>query len=200
MADLDKKVKVVNRTDGMLGYSIPELRIKRFWRKPGDYLNISVAEMLELKTVPGGMALLEDCVVIEDEEAIKLVFDDKEMEPEYRYGLKEVDFLLYEATLEQFLDALDYSPQGVLDLIKANAKKKLPNTTAKISAINDKFNIDMNKIHELGKPDADEEQVEEKPVVESKRRAAPIIEEIKTAPAKEEVKAPKYNIVEKDKK
>lgn len=199
MADLDRKVKVINRTNGMLGYSIPELRIKRFWEKPGDYLNISIQEMLELKTVSGGLELLENFVVIEDEEAIKIVFDDREMEPEYRYGLKEVDFLLYEATLEQFLDALDYAPQGVLDLIKSKAKIKLPNTTAKISAINDKFNIDMNKIHELGKPDAGEEQAEETKVQEPKRRAAPVIE-TKKAPAKEEIKAPKYKIVEKEEK
>lgn len=190
MSNLQKKVKVYNRTDGALGYAIEALRISRLWTKPGDYLNIEISELLELKTVPGGMYIVENCIMIDDEEALKIVFDDQEIEPEYKYGLKEVDYLLYEASLEQFLDALDYSPKGVLDLILANAKIKLPNTTAKISAINDKFGININRVFELTKDSADD--VEDLGENKSSRRAAPI-------QTKTKAKAPEYKIVKKDK-
>lgn len=190
MTNLEKKVKVYNRTDGALSYGIKALRVSRLWRKPGDYLNIAISELLELKTNPGGMYIINNCIMIDDDEALKLVFDDREIQPEYKYGLKEVDYLLYEASLEQFLDALDYSPKGVLDLILAKAKIKLPNTTAKISAINDKFGININKVFELTKDNADdvEDLGENKP----SRRTAPIQIETKT-------KAPEYKIVKKDK-
>lgn len=187
--NLKRKVKVTNRTSGMLGYTIDVLRVSRFWNKPGDYLNIAIDELLELKTVPGGMNILTNWVVIEDEEALKIVFDDQEVQPEYKYGLEEVDFLLYEATLEQLLDALDYAPEGVLNLILSNSKKKLPNTTAKISAINDKFNTNINQAFELnqgGLEDSEEAKEDVRP-----RRTAPIDLNEK------EADIPKYNVVKK---
>ena len=193
MTDLTKKIKVYNRTSGGLGYTIDALRITRSWDKQGDYLNIGIDELLELKTVPGGMELLEKFMLIEDEEALKLIFDDRELEPEYKYGVAEVDFLLYESTLEQFLDALDYAPQGVLDLILAGAKNKLPNTTAKISAMNDKYKININKMYELNQ---DTEVAEEGEAANtSKRRSAPIVKNVeKLTPS-----VPKYDVVSRDK-
>ena len=69
--------------------------------------------MLELRTIGGGEYTLRD-ILIEDDEALKLIFDEKarRKRPEYKYGIAEVDFLLYESELEQFLDALDYAPKG----------------------------------------------------------------------------------------
>lgn len=189
---LDRKIKVYNRTGGSLAYNIEALRTIRHWPKPGDYLNIGIDELIELKTVPGGMYILEHCVKIDDDEALKAIFDDRDVEPEYKYGVEEVDYLLYEGTLEQLLDALDYAPEGVLDLIKTRSKNKLPNTTAKVSAINEKFGFDLNKVVELAKSVAQDD--EEKEEVVSARRATPVQTEKdkgrRTTP-------PVYKVVEK---
>ena len=193
MVNKEKRVKVVNRTSGSLAYKIDTLRVTRHWRKPGDYLNISIAELLELKTVRGGQSLLENYVIIEDKEALSVLFPDQELEPEYNYGLKEIEFLLYEADTEQLLDALDFAPKGVLDLIKAKSAEKLPNTTAKIEAINKKFKIDLNKVNELYQ---EKEILEEKPEPTRRRRTAPIVE---TEEQKQESSLPKYKVVKEDK-
>lgn len=193
MVNKEKRVKVVNRTSGSLAYKIDTLRVTRHWRKPGDYLNISIAELLELKTVRGGQSLLENYVIIEDKEALSVLFPDQELEPEYNYGLKEIEALLYEADTEQLLDALDFAPKGVLDLIKAKSAEKLPNTTAKIEAINKKFNIDLNKVNELYQ---EKEILEEKPEPIRRRRTTPIIE---TGEPKQESSLPKYKVVKEDK-
>ena len=193
MVNKEKRVKVVNRTSGSLAYKIDTLRVTRHWRKPGDYLNISIAELLELKTVRGGQSLLENCVIIEDKEALSVLFPDQELEPEYNYGLKEIEALLYEADTEQLLDALDFAPKGVLDLIKAKSAEKLPNTTAKIEAINKKFKIDLNKVNELYQ---EKEILEEKPEPVRRRRTAPIIE---TEEPKQKSSLPKYKVVKEDK-
>lgn len=193
MVNKEKRVKVVNRASGSLAYKIDTLRVTRHWRKPGDYLNISIAELLELKTVKGGQSLLENYVIIEDKEALSVLFPDQELEPEYNYGLKEIEALLYEADTEQLLDALDFAPKGVLDLIKAKSAEKLPNTTAKIEAINKKFKIDLNKINELYQ---EKEILEEKPEPTRRRRTAPIIE---TEEPKQESSLPKYKVVKEDK-
>ena len=192
MVNKEKRVKVVNRASGSLAYKIDTLRVTRHWRKPGDYLNISIAELLELKTVKGGQSLLENYVIIEDKEALSVLFPDQELEPEYNYGLKEIEVLLYEADTEQLLDALDFAPKGVLDLIKAKSAEKLPNTTAKIEAINKKFKIDLNKVNELYQ---EKEILEEKPEPVRRRRTAPIVE---TEEPKQESSLPKYNVVKKE--
>lgn len=193
MVNKEKRVKVVNRASGSLAYKIDTLRVTRHWRRPGDYLNISIAELLELKTVKGGQSLLENYVIIEDKEALSVLFPDQELEPEYKYGVKEIEVLLYEADTEHLLDALDFAPKGVLDLIKAKSAEKLPNTTAKIEAINKKFKIDLNKINELYQ---EKEILEEKPEPTRRRRTAPIIE---TEEPKQESSLPKYKVVKEDK-
>lgn len=192
MVNKEKRVKVVNRASGSLAYKIDTLRVTRHWRKPGDYLNISIAELLELKTVKGGQSLLENYVIIEDEEALSVLFPDQELEPEYKYGIKEIEVLLYEADTEQLLDALDFAPKGVLDLIKSKSAEKLPNTTAKIEAINKKFKIDLNKVNEFYQ---EKEIKEESPEPTRRRRTAPIVE---TEELKKETSLPKYNVVKKE--
>ena len=192
MENKDRRVKVVNRTGGSLAYKIDTLRVTRHWRRPGDYLNISISELSELRTVPGGNYILKECLIIEDKEALNVLFPDMELEPQYNYGLKEIEILLYEADTEQLLDALDFAPKGVLDLIKAKSAEKLPNTTAKIEAINKKFKIDLNKVNELYQ---EKEILEEKPEPTRRRRTAPIVE---TEEPKQESSLPKYNVVKKE--
>lgn len=192
MENKDKRVKVINRTGGSLAYKIDTLRVTRHWPKPGDYLNISISELSELKTVPGGNYILKECVIIEDKEALNILFPDTELEPEYNYGLKEVEALLYEADLAQLLDALDFAPQGVLELIKTKAAEKLPNETAKIEAINKKFKIDLVKINELYQ----EKEIKEQASKQTReRRTAPIIG---TKGSKQESSLPKYKIAKED--
>lgn len=193
MENKDRRVKVVNRTGGSLAYKIDTLRVTRHWPRPEDYLNISISELSELKTVPGGNYILKECLIIEDKEALNVLFPDIELEPEYNYGLKEVEALLYEADLAQLLDALDFAPKGVLELIKTKAAERLPNETAKIEAINKKFKIDLNKVNELHQ---EKEIKEQAPKQTRRRRTAPIIE---TEEPKQESSLPKYKVVKEDK-
>jgi len=193
MENKDRRVKVVNRTGGSLAYKIDTLRVTRHWPRPGDYLNISISELSELRTVPGGNYILKECLIIEDKEALNVLFPDIELEPEYNYGLKEVETLLYEADLAQLLDALDFAPKGVLELIKTKAVEKLPNETAKIEAINKKFKIDLNKVNELHQ---EKEIKEQAPKQTRRRRTAPIVG---TEESKQESSLPKYKVVKEDK-
>lgn len=191
--DKNKRVKVINRSGGALGYHIPSMRITRRWNQPGDYLNISIEELLELKTVPGGVAVLEDCLLIEDKTALSVLFPDQEIEPEYEYGLEEVSTLLYESGIDQFLDALDYAPKGVLELLKEKAVAKLPDTVEKIKSMNEKFGIDLNKMHELHLERGVEEKAEK--TVVKRRRTAPLKKEEEES---NQSTLPKYNVVSKE--
>lgn len=171
--NLQTKVKVSNRSDGSVGYKLDALHIKRHWRHPGDYINIPIEELLELKSSRGTKYILDHLLKIEDNAARALVFDEAPLPPEYDYSEAEVEQLLYAGTNEQLYDALDYAPDGVLSIIRTKACQKLPDTMAKIEAINKKFNISLVTIYQNGVLAKQEDSAEEeKAPVE--RRTAPI--------------------------
>lgn len=184
MTDLTRKVAVKSRSRGKVVYKIDALRISRTWNRPGDIINIPIDELIELKTVRGGKVLLDKYLIIEDEEAKALLYD-YELPPEYDYGEVEVDYLLHKGTNEQLMDALDYAPEGVLFMIKSMAIKNKPDTTAKVEAINKKFNIDLMSIIKNAEID---ESVEEEVI--TPRRSEPV--KIVT-PSKYKVVEPKDN-------
>ena len=186
LQDLTRKVAVVSRSKGSVSYSIPTLRVARTWLKAGDSLDIPIDELLELRVIAGGAKLMDKYLIITDEEAYSIVYNEEEMIPEYQYGIDEVKYLLYEGTVEQLMDAIDYAPQGVLDLIKQLAVKKMPDKTDKIDVINKKFNINLLTIVQNASP---EEEIEDKPVT---RRSEPVVIQPKTPT--------KYKRVEEEKR
>lgn len=185
MIDKNKKVPVRSRSHGKVVYKLRE-GMERTWNNPGDILYITIEELLELTTVRGGRTVLDNHLIIEDDAALKFLYEDEELPPEYNYKVEEVDYLLQAGTNEQFFDALDYAPTGVLELIKARAVINKPDTTAKVDAINEKFGIDLLRmIANAEGEEHQEEEVEDAP----KRRSAPVVfSEKKTT-------APKYDVV-----
>lgn len=180
--DLNKKVSVRNRAKGSISYTIDSLRVTRVWTGTGTVINIPINELIELTTIPGGQKLLDKYLVIEDAEALTAIYD-YDLAPEYAYGEAEIDYLLHAGTNEQLLDALDYAPQGVLDLIRGMAIKQIPDTTAKVNAINEKFQINLTTL--IANAADDTETKEEENV--AARRSEPIVIEKKAAPSKYKV-------------
>ena len=166
----ETKIPVRNRTQGSVSYKLDSRLTARSWQKEGTVLYPTLEELKEVMMIPGGAYLLKNCLVIEDPEA-RLEVLGAEPEPEYLYGEKEIKTLLYEAEDEALLDCLDYAPQGVLELVRQYAIEKLPNSMAKIQAINEKFNINLTHMADLVK-DLEGEPAE--PVRELKRRTTPL--------------------------
>lgn len=189
--DLNRKVVVRNRTSGSVGYTIPSLRVRRDFSPPGkagDFNYVPVNELIELTTVPGGMYTLLNLLIIEDEEARQEVLGI-EIAPEYNYSEKEIDFILHQGTKEQLLDCLDFAPIGVLELIREMAIRELPNDISKIEAINNKFKIDVFKLHQkLTDIETDSGNTTTE---ETGRRSQPV----EIAKADTDKKLPKYNVV-----
>lgn len=103
---------VKNRSTSVTGYTIPDLGIRRTFA-PGEIKKISLEELEKLSYIPGGMALLSNFLQIEKE--AKLM---KNVQPEYYMSEKDVEELIKTGSLDEFLDALDFAPIGVIDLIK----------------------------------------------------------------------------------
>lgn len=165
-----EKIKVINRSDHMVAYSIESLRVHRVWYNVNDYIMIPEEEIEEALMNPSIKKLFDKYLIIDNKEVFKDL-NGYEPEPEYFYGRDEIAQILYSADDNALLDCLDYCNEGTLDLIKKMSIEKLPNTVAKIEAINAKLNINLQKIKAL--VEDDDNEVEE-PEVKT-RRTTPII-------------------------
>ena len=136
-------IKVLNRDNCSVIYSIPEMNGLRRVFQAGEVKEVTFEELEKLSYIPGGSVLLRDSLVILDSpKAIQLLLGD--VEPEYKYSKEDVIEVMEHGSLDEFLDCLDFAPEGVKDLIK-NLAVELPlNDVAKREAIFNKlgFNVD----------------------------------------------------------
>ena len=107
---------VKNRSTSMVVYRIPETNLRREFQ-PGETKRIAFGELEKLTYQPGGRELLEEFLQIVDEDATTDLNVHREVE--YDMSEEQVKALLVSGSLDAFLDALDFAPVGVIDLIKS---------------------------------------------------------------------------------
>lgn len=186
MLEKDVLVKVTNRDNGTVGYTIPDLGNLHRNFESKETKEIPMEELRKLSYIPGGLVLLKECLVLHNEEAIKELLGDTE--PEYFYTDKEVKKLLEEGTMDQFLDCLEFAPDGVIDLVKDLAVKLEISDIRKRDVILKKTGFNVTKAIEINKETA-EAQVEEKKT----RRSAPVSTDSEKPGRRTE--APKYKVI-----
>lgn len=186
------KVRVENRASAIVCYRVPESKtIRRF--VPREVKEIEMGELRQAIQIPGTRRLIESALIIHNKEAVEELLPNAE--PEYFYDKNDVDFLLEKGTLDQLKDALDFAPDGVIDLIKEQAVKNELNDMRKREAILEATNFNVTKAIEINR-----QSQEEKLVTETKvRRTAPITEtEVVSETPVRRTSAPKYKIITKD--
>lgn len=187
------KVRVENRANAIVCYRVPESKvIRRF--VPREVKEIEMGELRQAIQIPGTRRLIESDLIIHNREAVNELLPNAE--PEYFYNKEDVNFLLEQGTLDQLKDALDFAPDGVIDLIKEQAVKTELNDMRKREAILEATHFNVTKAIEIR-----HQSQEDKPVVEAKvRRSAPIgeIEETVSEAPVRRASAPKYKVITKD--
>ena len=189
MISKDTILKVTNRNNGSTGYTVADLGIHRHF-SPNESKDITMDELRKLSYVPGGRYIIENCLIIHNEEAVREILTD--VEPEYFYTEAEIKQLLQRGSLDQLLDCLDYAPEGVISLVKNMAVDIKLNDVSKRDAIKNKTGFDVSKAIEIK---IESEKTDE--VVEtSSRRAAPIVTKTENEEgAARRTTAPRYNVV-----
>lgn len=114
----DTLIKLTCRSIGTVGYTVPELHVTRNFQ-PKETKEIPFGELQALSWVPGGESLLLNDFIIGDKEALELLLPG--VEPEYFYKEEDVKRIMLEGTLDEFLDMLDFAPEGVINLIESLA-------------------------------------------------------------------------------
>lgn len=167
---------VKNRSAGVVGYIIPEEKIRREFA-PGETKHISWFELDKLSYQPGGLRLMEEYLLIFNDDAVKEL--NLKTEPEYFMTETDVIKAIKEGSLDEWLDLLDFAPAGVMDLVKQLSVTIPLNDYNKRNALKEKTGFDVDaaiKNWEAEKA-ADKAPAEEAP----KRRVQP---DSKTTPAR----------------
>lgn len=186
----DVMINVTNRSHSSVGYPVPD-NANGLTRQfaVGETKQISFDELQKLSWMPGGMYLLQNCLVIKNEEAVSEILGD--VEPEYYYSEQDVRNLLENGTIDQLLDCLDYGTDGVIDLLTNLAVELEIPDMRKRTAIMNKTGFNINRAIELRHED-EEDEVAAAPPTQKARRAAPM----ETSSANHRrTAAPKYKVV-----
>ena len=189
--------RVKNRGASTVVYKIPDKGIRREF-KPGQIIPISSEELEELTFQPGGVAMLSQFLQILDLDGIQAA--RIKTEPEYHMSEADVAKLITSGSLDAFLDALDFAPIGVIDLIKKLSISIPMVDIQKRKALKEKTGFDVEAALKHNEEDKEDDQKtilktnnggerRVKNDVPAGRRTAPTV----TAPAA----TPKYNIVTK---
>lgn len=194
MLDKNTIIKVTNRDNGSVGYSIPDLgNLQRFF-EAGETKEVTMEELRKLSYKHGGKVLLRDYLLIHNQEAVQELLS--EVEPEYFYKEKEVKILLEEGSLDELKDCLDFAPQGTINLIKKVAVDIELNDIQKREAILQSTGFNVTNAVNINKETS--EDVEEENT--KKRRVTPAAKTSSVESTGRRVAVPttsKYKIISK---
>lgn len=201
MINKDTMYNVKNRSSSVVVYRIPESNLRREFA-PGETKRVPFGELEKLTYQEGGRELLENFLqIIEDEVTSNL---NVKREIEYNMSEQQIAALLQTGSLDAFLDALDFAPIGVIDLIKTMAVQLPLTDMAKRKALKEKTGFDVDKALIHIEEEKNEEKAPAAPAANGRRvqPAAPQTTGRRVQPAEtpvapaQEVK-PKYVITKK---
>ena len=191
MIEKDTLIKVKNRDNGTVGYTIPELgNLHRSFSK-GETKEITMDELRKLSYISGGKLLLQDYLIVQNQDALRELLSD-DVEPEYYYGEEEIKKLLLTGSNDQLLDCLEFAPEGVIGLVKDLAVSLKINDISKRNIILEKTGFNVTNAIAINEETIEDEGEETK----SSRRSAPVTVEKSDEAPKRRVAAPQqYNVV-----
>jgi hypothetical protein len=158
-------MKVRNRSTSTVGYTVEDLKIQRTF-VPGEVKEIPCEELSILLQQPGGRVILTEYLQVSKEDIKQL--DVLPPEQEYFYSDEDVKRIMRFGTLDEFLDMLDFAPEGVMDMIKTYSVQLPLTDLYKVNALRDKTGFDSAKALENSLDENGELQVAAAP----KRRVA----------------------------
>ena len=188
---MEQICNVKNRSGSHVVYNIPEIGVRRSFA-PGEVKRLSYEELEKLTYQSGGMEILTRFLQIQDEATVRSF--NMRVEPEYYMDEKQVAQILATGSLDQFLDMLDFAPDGVIDLVKRMAISMPLMDVNKREALKKKTGLDVDKalMNIRAEKEDDKPSIDDEPK-QRRVKSADVPEGRRTA-------APKYNVVSKDEK
>lgn len=188
---------VTNRSASRVGYAVPELGVKNRDFAPGETKKISKEELEGLSYQPGGVALIRDYLLVQDPEVRADLVG--EVEPEYNMTPAQVRDLILTGTHDEWLDCLDFAPEGVIDLIKTLSVELPLTDTVKMQSFKEKKGLDLARMIQAKKEEEAEvaaQQAQQEQKVQ--RRVQPNKTEAPQPTSQRRTSGSKYKVVKKE--
>jgi hypothetical protein len=183
-------IRVKNRGASTVVYKIADKGIRREFQ-PGQVMSISAEELEELTFQPGGTMLLSQFLQILDMEGIQAA--RIKTEPEYHMSEADVAKLITSGSLDAFLDALDFAPISVIDLIKKLSISIPMVDIPKRKALKEKTGFDV----EAALKHIEEEKEDNQTTILKQNNNGERRVKTEEVPAGRRTTAPKYNVINK---
>lgn len=135
-------MKVKNRSASVSGYTIPDLNVRRRFA-PGETKDIPQSEIEKLLYQPGGAEIFYGNLQVSAEDLKALQLGSQEQE--YFYNESDIKKIMISGSLDEFLDMLDFAPDGVMELIKKYAIELPMTDMNKCEALKKKTGFDAMK-------------------------------------------------------
>ena len=193
--DNKKIIKITNRFNGSVGYTIKDLNNLSRVFSAGETKDVTMEELRKLAWQDGGRVLIKDYLIIHDEKALAEILG--EVEPEYYYTEEDIKNLLLYGSLDALKDCLDFAPQGTIDLVKKIAVDLPLNDVAKRKAILDMTGFNVTSAIEINEETKEENVVEKKVRRTNEKEDEEILE--KPAGRRVAVDINKFKVLDSDK-
>ena len=141
--DKDTILQVTNRSNGIVIYSVPDMHISREFNRK-ETKKIPYGELLALAQQPGGRELIYNYLFVQNVEALETALNIKE-QPEYWLKESDIPKWINTCSLNEFKDALDFAPDGIISLIKKYAVEVPLNAADKREALKEQLKFDVDK-------------------------------------------------------
>jgi hypothetical protein len=188
---------VKNRSASRVHYSVPELGIKSRDFAPGEVKKIKREELEGLSYIPGGINLIRNYLLITNPQA-REEFVGK-VEPEYNMTEKEVRELIINGSNDEWLDCLDFAPEGVIDLIKTLAVEIPLTDTVKMEQFKQKKGVDLaRQIRAKQEEEAEMAAAQAQQDARPQRRVQPAQTASESSNPQRRTSGSKYKVVKKD--
>ena len=162
MLEDKEMVEVRNLVDHMVVYKIDELN-RRVVFNPFETKKVPVDELRRLNYQTGGQILLHNYLCILNDE-LRQEFNIDPTVIEYDWTIKDIDAALTSSPIDELLDALEFGPEGIKNMLVDRAVQlKIPDTNRR-KAIQEITGVDVNNMINF------KEQAE---AIENKNAAAP---------------------------
>lgn len=192
MLDKNTLVKVTNRDNGSVGYSIPDLGNLQRRFEAGETKEVTAEELRKLSYSIGGKVILDEYLIIHDKDLVAELLG--EVEPEYYFEENDVKELLEKGSLDALKDCLDFAPEGTIELVKKVAVETELNDIKKREAIQASTGFNVTSAIEVNRETSEEKPEEVKvrrtatttaePTTSGRRTAAPTASKYKIVNSK----------------
>lgn len=165
----DDVVEITNLLDCTCGYVVDLTGVRRIL-PPHASFKVRASELRELFYQRGGQELLHDYIRVGNKALAQEFGVDVDNTPEYNWGRRDVIDALNDSNIDVLLDALDFAPDGIKQLIADIAVETEVADVNKRKAISDKLGIDVDAM--ITNKNLAAQEVEEKEEKPARRRTA----------------------------